>query len=148
MERKIAVLGMLAVLVSGPADAQSLKVKQDQKRITAALEDALAITNEACGTSIVQEMDWAAFPAEDFETNYSINGYCQAPIDALYGLCTSTYDDAELNKQIITEKISKIVCSRGDERNATLDAGVLTYTIQYDAADNDAFIRQFLYDNL
>lgn len=145
MIRPLTALALAAALAV-PADAQTLRQRQEQRAEDLRLAETLAGAVSACETEITAEIDWPSFRAEDYEANVSISGYCGHPLDAMRWMCTE--DDGGLAKEAIQSGVSAYVCTRADERSISLEDGLLRFGVTFDSAGDWDFAKDFLLDNL
>lgn len=138
---KAISLFILALALALPiaADAQSLKQKQIQRDQQDYLNKEAEYTNVTCGTQIAAGFDWATYSDADYESNYSIYGYCEAALDALTSLCSD-----DLGKQAVAEKIKKLTCKRGTPQAVELVGDELVFTIDWEAANGTDMIKAYL----
>lgn len=141
----MGLAGLMAVaLPLSSVSSVSLKDKQRQKAIQEELDEEVASANEACGTKLTATLKWETFKMADSDT-YSFDGYCAAPVGAMRRLC-----DNDTGKEAVQKGVKKVVCQYGGKgkRAYTLKDGTLTYTIDFDAPNNDDAARDFLENNL
>lgn len=136
-------LGLLPALAS----AQSLEEKKYRKEQEAYLKsESTDSMNEKCGTKIEVTIDWSKFKLDEIKSkNVSTYGYCQPSVNTVRSLC----DDADAKPEVV-KKVKKIVCKYGGpgKRALTLKGGTLEWTIDWDAANNDDYVKEFLMKNL
>lgn len=137
------VLGM-AIFGGTLAYAESLGEKKKHKEQVEYLQKELDYTNEKCGTKITAEFDWSKSKLEDFDT-YSAYGYCEATLDALESIC----EDAD-GKEAVQKDVKKVLCKFGGKgsRSITLKKGVLEWVIEWEASNNQDFIKEYLMKTL
>jgi len=138
--------GLMSALAIVPASAQSLGERQAQAEAQERYAEVLAATNTACGTEISGGFNWAGFREEDYTPQLSLHGWCSAPLDAMRNLCTE--GQTEIARAAIADGISEVICARGDERGIALENGVLTYTVNFQSANDFFDMRDWLRDNL
>jgi hypothetical protein len=138
---------LAAVLVGGlAADGQTLRQRQtiaeQERRLEA--EEA-SPTRRACGTAaLAASFDWSGFQLDDLQ-RHSAYGYCGAALSAIRGLCADP-----TARSTLTTKVNRVVCRFGGagQRALSLNGNVLTYSIDWDAANSEDFVKDWLLDNL
>jgi hypothetical protein len=88
--------------------------------------------------------DWAGSKMEDLAT-YSPSGYCESAYTAPVQVC----GDKD-GKEAVQQKVKKVLCKFGGKgkRVLKLNGGTLEFTIDWDAANNDDYVKAFLMKNL
>jgi len=122
--------------------AQSLKEKRAQQDINQDLQEAAKNANDACGSSITAEYDYSGVKPEDYD-KYSVAGYCSEVLSAIAGVCSD-----DMGKDAVKQKITKVVCKVGPQRTIELAGGTVSYTIQWDTANNSDYISEYLMKSL
>jgi hypothetical protein len=126
------------------ASAQSLGFKQKMADQDTQLAEELKTINDACGTTVTAAFDWPTFANNEADLQtYSASGYCGDAFDAAASLCADA-----LGKEAVTKGIKSVSCKLGKERAVELKDGVLTYTLQWDAANNADYIKEYLLKTL
>ncbi len=136
------------VLVAGPAGAEySLREKQFMKQEDGYLAPHVKKANEKCGSSLNASIDWASFQGEvnkrlDGKLHRSPSGYCALVPDNMWSMCR---DDADA-KAAIQKKVKTYVCKFGGKgkRNISLDGSTLTFWVDWEAPNNDPYIKGYL----
>jgi hypothetical protein len=118
---------------------QSLKVKKQQAEWTEALKESVSDVNEKCGTKIEISIDAASFEGK-VEGSYSVPGYCEAPFTALRDIC-DTKEGIEAAK-----KLRKFECRYGgkDKRSLSVKDGTLTWTVDWESANDSYYAKDEL----
>lgn len=139
-----AALAAAFALPLAAAEAQTLGQKMIQRDSRERLAETAADLSEKCGAEITTDIDFAGFSDGDYETGNSIPGYCEGPVSAIRALC-----DDPLGKEAVAAKISRLVCSIGSERGASLgEDGTYGYSFTWDDSNAYDFHTEFLKDNL
>jgi hypothetical protein len=139
----LLTLGFLPALAS----AQSLEEKKYRKEQEGYLKEKSSDPmNEKCGTKIDVSIDWSKFKLDEIKSkNVSTYGYCETAANVIWHLC----DDADAKPEVV-KKVKKIVCKYGGpgKRGMTLKGGTLEWIIDWDAANADDYVKEFLMKNL
>jgi hypothetical protein len=105
-----------------------------------------APTRRACGTAaLAGRFEWSTFNLDDLQ-RYSAHGYCGAVFSAIRGLCAEP-----VARAAVTSKVNRVVCRFGGPGQRALSRSadnVLTFTIDWDAANDEDFAKDWLLDNL
>lgn len=104
-----------AIMIAGPADAQSLRDVRDREQSAAALADEAYYTRKICGNEIRAEIDWAS--AGNWQAGLLI-AECDKALGALEAACRAGDKRAQ--------NISRFVCA-GDGGGARLSGRSLRY---------------------
>ncbi len=147
--RLISVITGLVILagVVNPAAAEfSLREKQFIKQQEGYLADSVKKTNEKCGITLQASIDWASFQEEmnkqlDNKLGKSFYGYCAMVPDNMWSMCS----DADA-KAAIQKKIKTYVCKFGGKgkRSIALQGSRVTFWVDWEAPNNDAYIKAYL----
>jgi hypothetical protein len=137
----------VAVVWAGVALADfSLRQKKFMKGQDDYFQKEVASANTKCGMKLKASIDWNSFKAEvdkslDGKINTSFYGYCSEPLSSMHGMC----DDAD-SKGAIAKKVKSYTCRFGGKgkRKMDLKGGALTFWIDWDAANNGDFCKDFL----
>lgn len=124
----------------GIAEARAMKSTEEQ------FLKEIEWTDKKCGTKLEGAIDWKSFQKAKFrETNYSVSGYCDSALGGLESVCSD-----EDGKQAVQEGVKKVVCSFGGKgkRALKLEKGTLTWTLDWEASNNDDFAKEWLLNNL
>ncbi len=138
----LLALTLLAVsLAAGSLSAQTLQQRQqrttDQTRFAS---DEIAPTTQRCGRELPATINWDSFDAEG---QRRATTFCAEAYSALRSVC-----DSDLGRQAVTEKITSVVCRGGSERGLALNAGVLEFTIDFEAPNYHDYLLEWLGNNL
>lgn len=106
-----------ALLLAGPAFAQSLKSIRAQEAEEAALAREAAFTNSVCGTSLSARIDWRS--AASWPEEASLSDACGGALSALEAVCRG-------GGKARAARISTFVCA-GDGSGPSLRGGTLRY---------------------
>lgn len=135
-------LGSFAVVFLGAAadDFEVTKAKTE-----AALVETAVDLKEACGTDVDVSVDWRSFSPKKIG-NHSVSSYCGAPLEALTSLCKG----GEAAQKYIRSHVKKYTCSYGGEGKRALKTkrGQVYYSVDFEAGNDDAFVRKQLILNL
>lgn len=141
MQQMFLALALAAFVVPSLAEAQSLGEKKKRKEQEEYLQKEVEYTQQQCGAKFPVSFDWAKFVLDDMQT-YSAYGYCDSVLGALETVC----GDAD-GKEAVQQKVKKVVCKFGgkDKRAINLGKdGTLEWTIDWDAANNEDYIKEYL----
>lgn len=124
----------------------SLRQKQLMKWEDEVLAKAVEKSDEKCSMKLKATIDWKSFQAEvdkklDGKLSRGFGSYCSMVPDNLWSMCT----DAD-GKTSIQKKIKSYDCKFGgkDKRSISLKGGSLTFWVDWDAANNDNYIKGYL----
>ena len=145
--RKVSVMSaaVIAALIGLGASAQSLKVRQYAAEQDAALQvDELAPTNTACQSKITASIDWSKY-SESAMGKYSASGYCATALSGIRQIC-----DNKLGLEAVQQKIQRLTCAFGPPggRTVALKDGTLSFTVDWEAANNEDYVREYLLNAL
>jgi len=98
--------------------------------------------NAACGTNVTATIDWKSV-TDDIIKKYSVPSYCGNPLEALQKLCGS-----KVGKRVISAKVKSFSCQFGSELKLEVKEGVVSFTTQQDAANQQEYATQFFEKNL
>lgn len=125
----------LAGLIAGAAAAQSVaRTREAQDK---ALKDKVDQTNRTCGTEITGKLDWSKIKEKDLESNAPAE-YCDGALGAIRAMC----GDAAMRERL--KAVKTVSCLVGEKRAAALDNGTLTFTMEWNASNNDDFVKTYL----
>lgn len=136
----------LAAFVAVPASAQSLRERQIMQAAEKSFAEAARSAAAVCGATFEGRIEWSRFAKEDFASQNSISGWCEAPVDALRSLCSGSA--ADLAKAAVKEKVKAVVCTRGTARSLAIVDGVVEYSVTFDSANDADFASEWFLDNL
>jgi hypothetical protein len=139
---KFLLAAVAALVVAGPAVAQSLEAKKMYQREEASLKDKVAYTNRKCGGALQVKVEWSTFNAEEI-LQKNVSSWCSAALDAIEDLC-----DDDLGKQAVNEKVKTLTCAGAAEPSAKVDAGNLTFSFALGPNQNKLLVRTYLEKNL
>ncbi len=140
------ILNLVLLLTFAQAGfAASLKEQQIQKEQEGYLAAEATDFNEACGTEIPVQINWASFKSSDYTAGFSIYSFCEQSISTMASMCR---ESDGLAKKAIANTIKKVVCHMGTERAAKINAGTFDYTINFKSSNDADFVREFLGENL
>ncbi len=136
-----------AVVWAGVAFADfSLRQKKYMKGQDEYFQRDVTSANTKCGIKLKATIDWNSFKDEvdkqlDGKINYSFSGYCAEAVNTLFGMC----DDAD-SKAAIAKKIKVYTCKFGGKGKRKLDlkGNALTYWVDWEAANNGDFCKDYL----
>ena len=137
-----AIAALAAAALSAGAQAQSLKARQFQAEQDEYLARSITDVAKRCDAPITAKIDWSTITQDD-PGSHSPSGFCGSALDSIGSLCGD-----KLAKEAIQKGVKTVICKMGGPRAMTLQDGTLTYTINYDAANNDDFITAFLKEHL
>jgi len=137
-----ALAAVAAIAVSTSAGAQSLKARQFQAKEDEYLARSVADTSKRCDAQIAAKIDWSTIK-QDEPGSASPSGFCGEALNAIGSLCGES-----MAKEAVQKGVKTLVCTMGGARAAVLKDGALTYTMDYDAANNEDFIKDFLKGHL
>jgi len=137
-----ATLAVVLLAAASSAGAQSLKARQFQAKEDDHLARSVADVTTRCDAPISAKIDWST-TQQDEPGTHSPSGLCGGALDAIGSLCGEP-----LAKEAIQKGVKALICKMGGPRALTLQDGTLTYTIDYDAANNDDFIKDYLKGHL
>jgi hypothetical protein len=142
----VSAFAFTLALGVGRAYGQSLAEKKYRKDQEAHFqEENIKPMQDQCGR-IEVSIDWSKFKLEEIEAKgVSTYCYCSSAPDELRRLCADADSKAE-----VVKKVKKVVCKYGGpgKRSISLKKGTLEWTIDWDAANNDDYIHQYLMKNL
>jgi len=144
--RTLAVLVFL--LFAGAAVAQEEESPKVRKaRHENELEKEAERTDEACGTKLTIEIDWASFEADpEAWASRSVSGFCDGPFGALRRLC-----EGAKARAYIARTVKSVVCRAAKDKAGwkSLRKGtVIEWLVPPDAANADAYAKAQLLENL
>ncbi len=137
---------LLAGVNAGAEEKVSLKEKKYRAEQLESFKEDVDATNTACGTSLTADIQFAGFSKAEPEHNaHSVSGFCAAPLTALRTLCA----DATA-KEAIQKDIKKLDCSFGGagKRAISLKGGTLVYVVDWEAANSDDYVKDFIEKSL
>jgi len=137
-----ALAATAAIALSTTAGAQSLKARQFQAQQEEYLARSVADAGKRCDAQIAAKIDWSTITQDEPGSN-SPSGFCGEALDAIGSLCGQT-----LAKEAVQKGVKTLVCTMGGARAITLKDGTLTYTMNYDAANNEDYNKDFLKEHL
>jgi hypothetical protein len=100
------------------------------------LSDTLSDVREACGIELPTEVEWATLGREQM-MKYSIPGHCDVVEGALERACRTPEIRAAMGRTI-----ERYRCRFGPQSDLSLQEGTLTYTVQFDASNRAAWVRE------
>ena len=132
-------LTLLLALLVAPAALADGEESVEQAREELALQKKAQELQDACGVVPTTSIAWKSFPSDSGK--YSISGYCGAALDDLRQHC-----DGKSKKKVIQQSLKGLTCTYGgkDKRGLTVAGGHVTFTLDFEAANNDAFARKEL----
>jgi len=137
-----ALAATAAMAVAASAGAQSLKARQFQAKEDEYLARSIEDTSKRCESQISAKIDWAAIK-QDEPGSSSPSGYCGEALNAIGSLCGQA-----MAKEAVQKGVKTLVCTMGGPRAISLKDGTLTYTMEYDSANNEDYIKAFLKEHL
>lgn len=137
-----ALAALAAAALSTGAGAQSLKARQFQAQQDEYLARSVADVAKRCDAPITAKIDWSTIKQEEPGSS-TPSGFCGEALDAMGSLCGQT-----LAKEAVQKGVKTVICTMGGARTATLNDGTLTYVMDYGAANNEDFIKDFLKEHL
>jgi len=137
-----ALLVVASIALAGAAGAQSLKARQFQAQQDEYLARSVADASKRCDAPIAAKIEWSTITQDELGSA-SPSGFCGEALDAIGSLCGETLAKAAVQKSVKT-----LICTKGGPRAISLKDGTLTYTMDYDAANNGDFIKDFLKEHL
>lgn len=137
-----ALAAIAAMGVAAGAAAQSLKARQFQAKEDEYLARSVADASKRCEAKIAAKIDWTAI-AQDEPGSSSPSGYCGEVLNAIGSLCGQA-----MAKEAVQKGVKTLICTMGGPRAISLKEGTLTYTMEYDAANNEDYIKDFLKEHL
>jgi hypothetical protein len=126
----------------GVTVAAALKEKLYQPEQEAALARDVERTNKICASGFTGKFDWTGITAGALK-EFSASGYCDAALEGIRRVC----DDAT-GKNAVKQKINSVTCAFGGERSISLKDGALSYTINFNSANDADFVHAYLQSNL
>jgi hypothetical protein len=124
------------------AAATATREKQIQPEQEAELARNVEHTTKKCGSGFAVKFDWTGVPTDALK-EFSASGYCDAALQGIRRVC----EDA-LGKDAVKQKIKSMTCGFGGERSISLKDGSLTYTINFNSANDADFVYAYLQNNL
>ena len=134
---------LITVITALPAGATA-QAETDETpphaRIEAELKKRATRTDETCGTRLDVTLDFASFPAKKRE-KYSLASYCSEPLRKLRELCRGP-----ATKKYVARRVRTYRCrhAQKDGRRLTVEKGVLTLEVDFEAKNNGRFARREL----
>jgi hypothetical protein len=116
--------------------------KERETQQQAGFTEVVKAMNAACGTNVTATIDWKSV-TDDILKKYSIPSYCGNPLEALQKLCGS-----KVGKRVISAKVKSFSCQFGPELKLEVKEGVVSFTTQQDAANQEEYATQFFEKNL
>ena len=114
------------------------------KKQNAWYEEEADAARKKCGAKIAVSIDWKSVK-DDHLKEYSIYGYCSAPLGALRQVC----DGSKEYQTYVQKKVKKVRCRFGDELKLELKPdGVLMFTTATEAPNQQDFAKKYLKDTL
>lgn len=144
---RLALTASALLVLASPARADySLREKQYMKGEEKELAKAVTNTNTKCTMKLNAVIDWKSWRKEmnrilDGEVRRSVYSYCQLVPDNMWSMCSDkTAADA------IRKKIKTFVCKFGGKgkRDIKLTGSTLSFWVDWEAANNDPYIKQYL----
>ena len=146
MKKEVLLIILTTLFLSSTfANAQTLNQRKAQQKETSYFDHEVASMNKKCGTNITAKIDYSSFKPEDYKSNKSFHGYCEAPVSQIFLYCR---DNKKLEMEAVKSSIKSIICKRGAERSASLKDGELVYTIDFKSYNDQDFIKKFFGENL
>ena len=137
------VLFVIAAFLSPTAaPASELSEKKKQLEQEEDLAASVETMNKACETKITAGSDWKSFKMADLET-YSGSTFCGIAISGLVEIC----NDVD-GKEAVQKQVKNVTCKYGKKRQLTLKKGLLEFTIDWQASNNQVFVREMLNKSL
>jgi hypothetical protein len=128
--------------VFGQSPRRSLGERQTMASADERFRHELDSFNQWTGLYLTARIDWDGFTEADFESGHSLHGWCQTPFDVLRALATAS--DGGLGKTAIQEQVREVICGRAAERTASLNSGVLTFTVNFETSGDYDFLMAYL----
>lgn len=101
--------------------------------------------NRSCDAEVNASVDWQSFKEQidlqlDGELNKSFHGYCSAGLSAAASMCRNS----DAAKAAIRQRVQRYTCSYGTERAIRFQRNHLRMTIDWESANYDDWITDFL----
>ena len=102
--------------------------------------------NTSCESSVTVTIDWDSF-AESEWREYSVSGFCGAPVERLSEFCSAERGNS---KAYIQKNVKRITCSYGGEgkRALVIKNGKINNIVDFTASNLDDFIHAALVKKL
>jgi len=143
MIRRVGLAAVAALLIAGPASAQSLKLRELFARDRAKVAEEAKEASDACGKPIAFQMDYSSYSgALDDDNNQPPWAYAANVSDALKRVCASPE-----GKSAVQAKINSVTVAHAETETKSLGNGVFRYTVPY-SGHSPATIVSWLQDNL
>lgn len=143
---RMILLSLMAIFF-GHAYAENTN-KEDprvtQARTEAELEKSVKRLNEKCGGETMVSVEWETFSKEDVE-KYSIQSFCESPIDALGSLCFG-----EQTKQYVKNNVKTIACTYGgkDKGGLKVNGKTISFLVDFELPNQGDMAYKALMRNL
>ena len=129
--------------------AETLAEKEFKATETGYISRDLKALNDACGTTMAMDIDWAAFQgaAEQMsKASASVNGRCSEMTTAVAQICRGSAD----GKEAVKKNIQKLSCTfgGGGKQLIELKAGTLAFGIDVDAANVGDAMTKYIKNNI
>jgi hypothetical protein len=143
----LCALGACMLTTSPAAADYSLREKKLMKWHEEVLAKSVKAANEKCGAKVKATIDWRSWRKEmnrilDGKVKRGIGSYCQLVPDALWSMCNGSKDA----KKAIARKIRSYSCKFGGKgkRRIVLRGGTISFWVDWKAANNGYYIKQYL----
>jgi hypothetical protein len=133
-------------LAQNETPRRSLKERQAIAAADARFKQELDSVNQGTGLKLSARIDWSGFTSTDFDSNNSLHGWCQTPLDVVRALATAS--DGGIAKTAVQEQVQEVVCRRGAQRTMSIENGVATFTITFDSSNDYDFVMKVFKDKL
>ncbi|AGC48017.1 hypothetical protein MYSTI_06744 [Myxococcus stipitatus DSM 14675] len=105
--------------------------------------ESLLEANNACGTSVAANIDWASVTDEQLK-DLSISSFCEAPLKSMVELCKVS----TIAKQTFKARVKQVSCRFADSPAPKLDADRVIWTTSRDASNQQEAATKFFKTNL
>ncbi|MBJ6762442.1 hypothetical protein JGU66_16855 [Myxococcaceae bacterium JPH2] len=117
--------------------------KAEMTRHDGEYAEKLKAMNASCGTQVAGTLDWSSV-SDDLIKEYSISGFCEAPLASLRALC----DISEEARRTVKAKVKQVDCRFGASVDPKLEADRLIWTTAKDASNQEEFATRYFKQNL
>lgn len=149
--KKIIFIGLLVMAIALPMASQAISknVMLQMGPAQEVFSEVTKDTSEACESNISSEIIWDNFDSATKFSNHSSGYYCSAGLSAIKNLCDKSESSIyKAYRPIVQSKIQNYRCEFGPERKAELVNGTFVYTVNFDSANDQYFVREYLTEAL
>lgn len=139
----VAVILCVVAAAGTPALAETLAEKElhgtEAKNMVSSIEQV----KRQCEADIPIEWDWSGFTKSELEERGTAS-FCGAAYSAMANICYGSKD----GMKAVQENIKKVLCKRTPTRVIELKNGELTFGVDYNSANDEEAVREYLKNNI